>query len=386
MRTILFLDDEANILKALRRLFRNLEFDCYYACTMKEAVEIFLSLDQLDMLVTDIKMPYFDGIRVLKFFKEASPETIRVALSGYASTNSITEAVSKNLAKQYFFKPWDNEKLIESVRKMFLLEDRFKEVGLFKVIQAFEGVKTMPKMFNRINNMVQKDQSIEEICKVIEDDPAMTSNILRIANSAFYAAKTGNLQQAIMFIGLNNLKQLILSYELSSKDDKIFEKSASIWYHSERVNLIYHDLYEYYFKHKIPALIGTAGLLHDIGQIIMLQLYGTSYFKQIIESHYDDMSIVSKEEELFEINHAIVGGYFLNWWTFPLDLIEITLYHHDPGAEDIIHREEVALMSLASHIEKEELDPLQEDTKIALDILKLSVTSLEGIINKYNNK
>lgn len=386
MKKILFIDDEANILRSLKRLFRNLDYECYYAENIGEAVSVLLSVDFLDMLVTDIKMPNFDGIRVLKLFKEASPKTIRVALSGYASVNSIMEAVSKNLAKQYFYKPWNNDEIIASIQKMFLLEDEFEQVNMFEKVQNFESVKTLPRLFDKVNMLIQKDKSIEEICSIIEEDLAITSNILRLANSAFYQAKTGNLQQAVMYIGLNNLKQIILSYEISQMKEQLFKKGEHIWKHSARTNNIYHDLYERYYKKKVPPLVGSAGLIHDIGKIIMLQIFEDSYSDKILSMDLSDSNIMAEERLNFKLDHGVVGGYFLNWWAFPMELIEVCMYHHNPSDEHIIHKELVALVSLASLIEKGEYVVMRPIFLEALDILRIDIEMIKPIIEKYENE
>ena len=383
MKTILFVDDESNILRALNRAFRNLEYECYYANGIKEAIEIFIQIECLDMLITDIKMPYFDGIRLLKLFKEASPETIRVAITGYASAASITEAVSKNLAKQYFYKPWNNEELIDGIRKMFALEDKLKSTHLFEVVQQFESIKTLPKLFNELNYYIQRDKSIEEITNIIEQDPAITSNILRIANSAFYAAKTGNIQQAIMYIGLNNLKQIVLSYEITQMKNQVFEKCEFIWTHSNRTNLIFQDIYMKYFNAKLPPIISAAGIVHDIGKIIMLQIYGEKYYTDILANSYKNDMLLEKEHELYGVDHAIIGGYFLNWWAFPMDIIEVTLFHHTPEDTCVSNKKLVAMMCIASQIETKEYVDMNSNYVYALELLNIDLDFLKDILAKY---
>lgn len=380
MKTILFVDDEKNILNALKRVFRSLEFNCRFAQNIAEAIAVLIEEPVIDMLVTDIKMPHFDGLRVLKVFKEASPETVRVALTGYASTGSITEAVSKNLAKQYFHKPWDNEDLVRSIRKMFQLEETLEAFHLFKEAQKFEGVKTIPKLFHELNAAISRDKSVEYITDLVSKDPAIATNILRIANSAFYAARTGDLQQAIMYIGLNNLKQIVLTYEVSQISDQNYEKSAFIWTHSTRTNKIFQELYEMHFNKKIPGIISTAGLMHDIGKIIMLQIFGATYYNRILK---EKGHILEKERALYGVDHCLVGGYFLNWWAFPIDLIEMTMYHHDPTHENINNRELVAMMCVASDLESYG-DGIMSDAFVsALAHLNISQNHLDTLFEKY---
>lgn len=383
MKKLLFIDDENHILKALSRTFRNLEFECFYARDIKEAINIYLTQDHLDMLITDIKMPHFDGVRVLKLFKEASPDTIRVAITGYASASTITEAVSKNLAKQYFYKPWSNEELLEGIRKMFMLEDILKKLHLFDVIQRFDSIKTLPKLYHELNLYIQRDKSIEEITGIIERDPAITSNVLRLANSAFYAAKTGNIQQAIMFIGLNNLKQIVLSYEVAQMNGNMVGKCESIWAHANRTNLIFQDLYTRLNQTKVPPILSSAGIVHDIGKIIMLQIFGEPYYEEVLmDSCREDQCLV-KERELFGIDHSMLGGYFLNWWAFPVDMIEVTLFHHTPMNEAINNRRVVAMMCLASQIESGEIAKKNDSTNDAMRILDLDDNFVHNFASKY---
>ncbi|HSN67168.1 MAG TPA: response regulator [Fusibacter sp.] len=384
MKKILFIDDESNILRAINRAFRNLEFECYYANGIIEAIEIYLKVDQLDMIITDVKMPYFDGLRVLKLFKEASPETIRVAITGYASAASITEAISKNLAKQYFYKPWNNDELIDGIRKMFILEDKLKSSKIYDIVQQFDSIKTLPKLYNELNLCIQRDKSIEEITRIIERDPAIASNVLRIANSAFYAAKTGSIQQAIMYIGLNNLKQIVLSYEISQMKEHMFSKCEFIWTHSNRTNLIFQDLYAKYFKAKVPAIISAAGIVHDIGKIIMLQIFGDRYYNETVKEGLEDDQLIDVEKSLFGIDHSTLGGYFLNWWAFPLDIIEMTLYHHTPKDPDISNKKLVALMCIASKIEMQSFQSDSIHYMDARDILNIDDSFLMDIHIKYN--
>jgi HD-like signal output (HDOD) protein len=384
MKKILFIDDENNILRAINRAFRNLEFECFYANGIMEAIEIFLKVDHLDMIITDIKMPYFDGLRVLKLFKEASPETIRVAITGYASAASITEAISKNLAKQYFYKPWNNDELIDGIRKMFILEDKLKNSKIFDIVQQFDSIKTLPRLYNELNLCIQRDKSIEEITGIIERDPAIASNVLRIANSAFYAAKTGSIQQAIMYIGLNNLKQIVLSYEISQMKEQMFSKCEFIWTHSNRTNLIFQDLYSKYFKTKVPSIISAAGIVHDIGKIIMLQIFGDQYYNETVKVGLEDDALIEIEKSLFGIDHSMLGGYFLNWWAFPLDIIEMTLYHHTPKDPDISNKKLVALMCLASKLELQAFTSDSTSYSDAKDILNIDDNFLMDIHIKYN--
>jgi HD-like signal output (HDOD) protein len=189
-----------------------------------------------------------------------------------------------------------------------------------------------------------------------------------------------------MYIGLNNLKQIVLSYEISQMKAGLFNKCAFIWTHSNRTNLIFQDLYVKYYKVKVPAIISSAGIVHDIGKIIMLQIFGIDYYNKIILNPTEAVDLLKLERDLYEIDHSELGGYFLNWWAFPLDLVEITLYHHTPDAPEVSNKALVALMCMASHIEENDSIVLSEPFMNAMDILKVAEPFYLEIQEKYHTQ
>ena len=101
MKKILFVDDEKRILKSLRRLFYNTDYNCFFASGGKEALKI-LKEYKINLIITDIRMPKMDGFELLKKVKKHYPKITRVALSGYTDKDAIMEALEANLIKLYF--------------------------------------------------------------------------------------------------------------------------------------------------------------------------------------------------------------------------------------------------------------------------------------------
>jgi len=116
----------------------------------------------------------------------------------------------------------------------------------------------------------------------------------------------------------------------------------------------------------------------------MLQLFGDHYYEAILKPGYDAQEIIQKEREVFGNDHSSLGGYFLNWWAFPLDIIEMTLYHHNPTDPDISNKPLVALMCVASMIENKEYLKDAAVYTDALEILNTSTEQLNDVIEKYN--
>lgn len=116
--TLMLLDDEPNIINALRRVFRNEGYRILTANHAHEALEL-LAINRVDLILSDQRMPDMTGIEFLSRVKELYPNIVRVVLSGYSEIHTVTEAINKGAIYKYFTKPWDDAQLREEVRRIF---------------------------------------------------------------------------------------------------------------------------------------------------------------------------------------------------------------------------------------------------------------------------
>ena len=123
-RTLLLVDDEENILAALRRLLRR---DGYRIVTASSAADGLLRLAEhdVDVIISDQRMPGMTGVEFLRRAKDLYPATLRMVLSGYTELQSIIDAVNEGAIYKFLTKPWDDERLRAHVAEAF----RQKELG-----------------------------------------------------------------------------------------------------------------------------------------------------------------------------------------------------------------------------------------------------------------
>ena len=164
MKTILFVDDEVQILKALRRLFHNSDYEVLFAESGAEALAIFAE-KTVDLVVTDIRMPEMDGFELLRQIKMLSPLTLRVTLSGYTDSKNILKALEDNLAKLYVFKPWDNQELITTIDRLFEVQALLNNTNLLNLINNITDLPTVPMLYHDICGLIEQDASIDQIAK-----------------------------------------------------------------------------------------------------------------------------------------------------------------------------------------------------------------------------
>jgi len=111
MKKILIVDDEVQILKAMSRLFMEKDYEIYTAENGMSALTL-LANTEIDLIISDMRMPLMNGNELLSTVKEKYPKIIRIILSGYADEKSMFKALLHNVAKLYIFKPWKNAELL----------------------------------------------------------------------------------------------------------------------------------------------------------------------------------------------------------------------------------------------------------------------------------
>lgn len=134
-RSLLLLDDEENILRALKRALRRDGYRILTAESASGALEL-LDTQEIGVIITDQRMPEMSGTRFLRMVKERSPDTMRIVLTGYTELQSVTEAVNQGHIYKFLTKPWDDELLRSSLREAFeQYELRRENVRLTRELQ-----------------------------------------------------------------------------------------------------------------------------------------------------------------------------------------------------------------------------------------------------------
>ena len=117
-RTLLLVDDEENILRALRRTLRKDNYNILTCTSAQEAFEL-LALNNVHVIISDQRMPGMTGTEFLNKVKDIYPNTIRMVLSGFTDLKSVTEAINQGAIYKYLTKPWDDNTLSESIQQAF---------------------------------------------------------------------------------------------------------------------------------------------------------------------------------------------------------------------------------------------------------------------------
>jgi HD-like signal output (HDOD) protein/CheY-like chemotaxis protein len=351
-KTLLLVDDEENILKALQQIFLPLGHRVLTADSGEKGLAL-LSEEPVDLVISDIYMPGMNGHQFLKQVRSLYPATMRAILGGFSEDRDVMGCLRDGSARMYILKPWDKDMLVEEIEKLLQLGEMFSRRQLLEVFNNLKDLPTMPDLYRRLCAMIEKNASLEEIAHIVEHDQTVAVKLLQVTNSVYYNMSTGSVRQAIVYMGLTNLKTIVLGLTVMKQMDGLhggFFSKDVLWEHADRVNQLTRQLFEHFLGRQMKENEATAGLLHDIGRILLIKDYSQPYFsvyRSVFQNR--DTTFRDTERSLMGISHDEVGGFLLNWWSLPHPIVEAAMFHHDPLNPAIINKEVVAAVHIADY-------------------------------------
>ncbi|MFO0707123.1 MAG: HDOD domain-containing protein [Nitrospira sp.] len=231
-------------------------------------------------------------------------------------------------------------------------------------IEQLGDLPTLPVVVQKLASMIGRPNvSAEEIGSLIEKDQVLAAKVLRLANSPFYGfpSRIASVPHAVVVLGLNVVKGLTLcatAYDIM-KDAGLNQ----LWRHSLGV-AITAQLLGKRLEMKNPEEVFVAGLLHDIGKVLLYVKWADVGKKIKTANPIGDRPMLDIELELYEASHADVGGWLANAWHLPAALREPILLHHQPNAAQdaalqtaIVHIADILVKGLACGNPGDELIP-----------------------------
>ena len=225
-------------------------------------------------------------------------------------------------------------------------------------------VPDMPESVQEIMSMVYDPRtSSKEIANIAADDPVLVSSILTKVNTAYYALeqKISDINLAVVVLGFNEVRDLAIQCGLASRfdlevDEEFNAKKA--WGHMYASSICIEHFAEN--KRNIhTGLLMSIGMLHDIGkfalQTVDLHLKRLGVQSGDLSGLERGASHLEREECLYGINHAVVGGMLTEKWNLNENIHTVIEHHHDPSFFPITeipekYRKDIALVSIADFI------------------------------------
>jgi len=333
-KRILFVDDESLVLRGLERSLRSMraEWDIEFADSGPAALAT-MERHPFDVVITDMRMPGMNGAQLLDQVKRMFPQTVRMILSGQSDKETILRSIGPT--HQYLAKPCDVEDLKQKLTHAFALRDLLSDPRLKEVVSQLHVVPSLPQLYLAITDLVRSPEaSITEAGNIIAQDMGMCVKVLQLVNSAFFGLATpvSNPRQAAALIGIDNIKALVLSVHVFSQFEGLSADLSFLWKHSlSAAGCAKAIARQQDAKRALVDDCFTAGLLHDIGKLILVSVYPEESTRIWQDCAQNGDSVLTNEQQALGCTHAAVGAYLLGLWGLPDPIVEAVAWHHRPA-------------------------------------------------------
>ncbi len=238
---------------------------------------------------------------------------------------------TSKFAHQFISKPCSSDKLVNTIKKNIRMETYLGNDSLRSIINGIDDLPGQPELLIRLESEFKdRNVSLQKISRIISEDFVLSAKILQLVNSAFFGVENEivNLDNAISLLGVNTIKSLIIFLKLSeyiTNQNILSFNFKDLIEHSVKVARGAQAILVSETGDKIKGKEAyTAGLLHDIGKLILLK-----YPKYMEECFKNGTSSYSDEYDKLGTSHAEVGAYLLRLWNLPERIINAVAMHHN---------------------------------------------------------
>lgn len=234
---------------------------------------------------------------------------------------------------------------------------------LKKAICNLNSLPAMPIIAQKILVLnLESEEGEKSMLKLIEKDPQISAKIIGLANTPLFGSskRISSVSEAAMRLGLTRVKAVtmgiaVMSVLVKKPEGKL--NAQALWLHSLGISLVIKTIAKEMPKHTRPLEdeILLAGLLHDIGYMVLNQLdqKASDMLHAFLSEHKEEKRpLIEIENELLEMNHAEIGAELARIWELPENIISIIRYHHTPHDTNVESRIGQPLSSMINLAEK----------------------------------
>ena len=339
-RTILLADKSSTVVASLCQTLSRTNWQILTTTSFQEGFEL-VSQHPVSLVIAGLRDVYGRaGDAFLEQIKAMHPAAIRVLLAEEGSDEQVIRGLSRGTFREVIPVPWDSRELSEILVRAFTAKaDVGRTRGLEQLLAKMGPLPAQPLIYQKLQAELRKNDmaSIGRLASLILLDPAITAQLLRIANSAVFGQRQriDTVQRAMVVLGVQLTAYLVLVFGVAEEmrpRSEAFSYEA-FWTHSLAVGLA---------ASHIQAKIGAdrrrseramvGGLLHDIGKLAFAHSLPSGYAEVLANARKNEASLESAELDWMGVSHAELGCHLAEQWHLPPAVAAAIRWHHDPAS------------------------------------------------------
>ena len=356
MKRLLLVDDERALVDGLRKALRPWRetWDVTTAVGGRAALEL-LATQKFDAIVSDARMPDVDGEAVLEAARTAQPEAVRLVLSGQVDARTGHRLAS--VAHQFLVKPSAPTAVMAAVEDCVASCESLHSERARLLVRSVTSLPVAPRVYHRVSALIDTPQTdVQDVIDVVAEDVALVASVLRYANSAFFASPrpVADVKQAVLLVGLERLRELVLLSELYSKPDVL-----NILDGLRRRALVRARLSRLVTEGSpVMHLAAEAALMAEVGLYAMAWRMPDAWTELTRRLAAGETPQDALELELLGVETPEVGAALLQQWGIPQTVVTAVRWHRQPPRDGAALDARTAT-ALAAALEREERDGCQ---------------------------
>lgn len=348
-----FVDDEPNVVQGLKRFMRSMaqEWEMEFHLSGESILFSMSQKGPFDVVVTDMRMPGMDGAALLDHVRRNYPQTIRVILSGYADNDAILRTVGP--AHVYLAKPCDGDSLRRAISQPLALRRLLSSEAMRRTLGQLDSLPSPPELLLRLHQELSThNASTASVAAILATDTAMTAEILKLTNSAYFGIghTVSTVLQAVRTLGLETIQTLLTKTAIFRQ----FSGSSAVMPFLQGLNN--HGLAMSHLAKAIAKALNMpsavveaascAAMLCNVGALILLDCHGAQYTRLLADIR-PDTPVHDVELAAYGVHHGHVGAYLLGLWGFSDAVVEAVAHAPSPSQAGHFDNELLSIVHLA---------------------------------------
>ena len=377
MRKVLFVDDDPNIVRGLKRMLHGMRHEWRVECAVSGAEALDrIAAEPFDVIVSDMKMAGMDGAELLARVREIHPDSVRIVLSGHSERTAILKSLGPS--HQYLAKPCDADTLKQTLGRAFALRQVPANEEMRRRVSQIDFLPGLDAPHRRlVEELASPSPRLPAVARILDQDIGMAANILRITNSAYFGhfRPVQEVARAVTCLGLETIADLlrvpVFRPRRSPKEDpllhdRLTRRSRAIAHHAREIARLEGA------DEQTTASAVQAGMLHAVGRLLLATIDPDGFERTARGAAQRGVSLHEVQKEAYGATEAGLGAYLIGLWGLPSAVVEAVAFQADPtgspvrpvGALTFLH----AARALASEADPEDPAPVRLDEEYFADL------------------